>query len=418
MTVFQTIALLLSVAAAGAAINYGFLKLPSTVGLMTFSLVLSMFGLGLNHLGWIDLSGASQFVASVNFSSILLHGLLSFLLFAGGLQINLSDLKRYRTIVTVLSTLSVVVACFITGSIVWWVASIAGFPIPYIDALLFGALIAPTDPVAVMAILKETAMPNDLRVKIGSESLLNDGVGVVLFLALLGLAQHPHLEMAPERIGLLVLWSGWGGILMGLALGWIGLHILMLIDDYKVEVLITLALASGGYCLAEFAQVSAPITMVVAGLVIGNHGRILGMSNRTRKHVDMFWELLDEILNAVLFILMGLEMLVIKFEANQMPLGLAAIFGTLLGRYISVAIPVGLMRSHYDFGRGTVALLTWGGLRGGISIALALSLPNLPTKPVILTMTYLTVIFSVLLQGTTFKALAQRFVRTTPAPSD
>lgn len=410
MTAFQTIALLLAAAAAGACFNYSFLKMPATIGLMVFAMLVSFGGMSLNYMGLINLGEASHFVASLDFSNILLHGLLSFLLFAGALNINLADLKRHRAIVAILATVSVVIATLITGSLVWYAADWLGFSMPYIHALLFGALIAPTDPVAVMGILKDTKMSKDLQVKIGSESLLNDGVGVVMFIALLGIAQHPHLGISPTKILILLTWAGGGGVLMGLALGWIGLEILRRIDDYKVEVLVTLALAAGGYCISEFANVSAPIAMVATGLVIGNHGRVLGMSNRTRKHLDMFWELLDEILNGILFMLMGLEMIVITVTSTQMPMGVVAIAAVLVGRYISVVIPISLMRTRYGFGRGTITLLTWGGLRGGISIALALSLPPMPDKNLILAMTYVTVVFSVLIQGTTFRAVARAVV--------
>ncbi len=410
MTVFQTIALLLTAAAAGAYINIRFLRLPSTIGMMSFALLISFAGILLNRVGWIDLSHASTFVARIDFSNILLHGLLSFLLFAGALHINLDDLKKHKVIVAVLATLSVAIATFVTGTCVWYASDLLGYHFPYIDALLFGALISPTDPVAVMGILKDSKMSKNLQVKIGSESLLNDGVGVVIFLALLGIAKHPHMAIVPTQLLSMLIWEGGGAILLGLALGWVTLEILRSIDDYKVEVLVTLALAAGGYSLGEILKVSAPITMVVAGLIIGNHGRIMGMSNRTRKHVDMFWELIDEILNGILFMLMGLEMIVINIAPSHMPISLIAIAAMLLGRYISVALPIGLMRSHYGFGKGTVSLLTWGGLRGGISIALALSLPPMPNKDLILAMTYVTVVFSVLIQGTTFGSVVKAVV--------
>jgi len=410
MTVFQTIALLLTITAAGACFNYRILKLHASVGMMIYAMLISLGAILLNHFGILDLSSATAFVSSLNFPNILLHGLLSFLLFAGALNIHLGDLKKHRAIVALLATVSVVIATFITGSLVWLTADRLGFNIPYIDALMFGALISPTDPVAVMGILKETKMSADLRTKIGSESLLNDGVGVVTFLALLGIAEHPHLSISAAQIAVLTVWEGCGGILMGLALGWIGLQILRAIDDYKVEVLVTLALCAGGYCISEIANVSAPISMVATGLVIGNQGRILGMSSRTRRHLDMFWELLDEILNAILFMLMGLEMIVITITPSEMPMGLVAIAAVLIGRYISVMIPVSMMRKRYGFGSGTATLLTWGGLRGGISIALALSLPNLADKNLLLAMTYVTVVFSVLVQGTTFHRVARAVV--------
>lgn len=410
MTVFQTIALLITAAAAGACFNYSVLKLHASVGMMIFAMLISFGGIVLNYFDMIDLKTASTFVTNLDFSNILLHGILSFLLFAGALNINLADLKKHRTIVAILATVSVVIATFVTGTLVWAAAGKLGFTIPYIDALLFGALIAPTDPVAVMGILKDTNMSADLRTKIGSESLLNDGVGVVMFLALLGIAAHPHLSISPVKIAFLVLWEGGGGLLMGLALGWLGLQILRHIDDYKVEVLVTLALAAGGYCISEISNVSAPIAMVGSGLVIGNQGRVLGMSNRTRRHLDMFWELLDEILNGILFMLMGLEMIVITITPSQIPLGLAVIAAVLAGRFMSVIIPIAAMKKRYGFGRGTTTLLTWGGLRGGISIALALSLPAMADKNLILTMTYVTVVFSVLIQGTTFHKVAHMVI--------
>ena len=325
MTAFQTIALLISAAAAGAYINHQFLKMPATIGLMALALVISCCGIFANHFGLIDLHDASTFVAALDFPQILLHGLLSFLLFAGALHIDLSDLKKHRAIVAILATVSVVIATIATGSLVWLGAYWLGFTIPFIDALLFGALIAPTDPVAVMGILQHTKMSDDLRVKIGSESLLNDGVGVVMFLAILSIAQHPDTGIVPSHLAIMLVWESIGGVLLGLAIGWLGWQLLRSIDEYKVEVLVTLAIASGGYCLAEVAKVSAPLAMVAAGLVVGNHGRMLGMTSHTRRHVDMFWELLDEILNAVLFIMMGLEMMVITITPMQMPIGLVAI---------------------------------------------------------------------------------------------
>jgi CPA1 family monovalent cation:H+ antiporter len=417
MTSFQTIALLITLSALGTYINARLFKLPSTVGLMLFALLLSVAAIGLHRMGLVNLGATSAFVSGIDFSAILLHGMLSFLLFAGALHINLSELHRYRFIVGALATGSVVIATFVTGSIVWYVAHGFGFYFPYIYALVFGALIAPTDPVAVLSILQQTGMPKSLRVKIGCESLFNDGVGVVVFMALLGIAVAPDTTALPGfgEIASLLIWQGVGSVVLGLTLGWIAFRFLLTVDDYKVEVLLTLALTAGGYSLAEAIHVSAPITMVVAGLVIGNHGRLFGMSHKTRHNLDMFWELLDEILNAVLFMLMGLELLVITITRQHMILGLVAIAAMLIGRYISVAIPVYLMHFRYQFERGTSLLLTWGGLRGGISIALALSLPAVPEKDLILDMTYVVVIFSILFQGTTFGRVANYIVNKRPA---
>jgi len=411
MTAFQIIALLLTFAGLGAYINNRFLKLPATIGLMVFALLISLSAVGLNKLGLVNLNAASLLIGQIDFSDILLHGMLSFLLFAGAMHIDLSELKKRRAIVGILATVGVVIATFVTGSLVWVAAKGLGFTFPYIYALLFGALIAPTDPVAVLGILKETSMSKIFRVKIGSESLFNDGVGVVLFVLFLEIAANPHISSsAVQDIILLLIWSGVGSVILGLTLGWITYQFLSGIDDYKVETLLTLALAAGGYSLAEIVHVSAPITMVVAGLVIGNHGEIFGISHKRRRHLDMFWELLDEILNAVLFMLIGLEMMVIPISALHLAIGLAAILAMLVGRFISVAIPIYLMNFKYRFERGTIPLLTWGGLRGGISIALALSLPTGPEKDFILGMTYIVVVFSVLFQGTTFRHVAKAII--------
>ncbi|MDX2028825.1 MAG: sodium:proton antiporter [Alphaproteobacteria bacterium] len=407
MTAFQTLAILLTFAALGAYINKRFLRLPATIGLMFVALVMSLLAIGFNQLGWIDLRATSSFVAHIDFSAILLHGMLSFLLFAGAMHVDLAELRKYKTLVGILATLGVVMATFITGSLVWLAAGWLGFSFPYIYALLFGALISPTDPVAVLGILKETGISKSLRVQIGGESLLNDGVAVVLFLILLAIA-NPHMSKpSPPQIAFILAWAGIGGIALGLALGWLTFQALHSINDYKIEVMMTLALAAGGYALAEFVHVSGPLAMVAAGLILGNHGGAFGTSPKNRKHLDMFWEMLDETLNAVLFMLVGLEMMVITITSPHLAMGLIAIIAVLVGRFISVGLPVFIGRFRYKLQRGTIRLMTWGGLRGGIAIALALSLPPGPEKDLILGMTYLVVIFSVLFQGTTFRHLAQ-----------
>jgi CPA1 family monovalent cation:H+ antiporter len=401
MTAFQILALLLTFAALGSFVNAKYLKLPSTVGLMLVALLMSTGAIILNRFDWFDLGQVSAFVRQVDFSSLFLHGMLSFLLFAGALHINLSELKRFRIIVIVLATVGVVMATFITGGLVWGAASVLGISMPIVYALLFGALIAPTDPVAVLSVLKDSPVSKSLRIKIASESLFNDGAGVVVFLILLSVAAGGAVPSLPE-MAVSVVWQGIGSIALGAALGWLTCLLLHKIDDYKVEILLTLALVAGGYSIAEGAHVSGPITMVIAGLMIGNQGR-LSMSKKTREHLDVFWELLDEILNALLFMFMGLQLMVFAITAPHLAIGLAAIIATLVGRYLSVALPVVIMRTHYRFEKGTIRLMTWGGLRGGISIAMALALPPGPEKELILAMTYITVIFSILFQGTTFR---------------
>ena len=412
MNAFQTLALLLTFVAIGAFVNSRIFRLPATIGLMAFALMFSLLAVGLNELGWVDLHTASAFIANIDFSNILLHGMLSFLLFAGAIQINFSDLKKHHILVIVLATVGVVIATFVTGTLIWLVAGWFGLAFPYGYALLFGALISPTDPVAVLGILKQTAMSQNLRVKIGCESLLNDGVGVVLYILLLSIALHPHRPISTPGIALDLLWQGGGSVVLGIVLGLATHRFLKLVDDYKVEVLLTLALVSGGYALAEVINVSAPIAIVMAGLIIGNHSKKSGFVPKTRHHVDMFWELLEDILNTILFALIGLEMMVIHLTAQHLAIGLAAVIAVLGGRLVSVALPVSLMRLRYRFERGTITLLTWGGLRGGISIALALSLPPGPEKDLIIGMTYVTVVFSVLLQGTTFQHVVKAIVKS------
>ncbi|PZQ48075.1 MAG: sodium:proton antiporter [Micavibrio aeruginosavorus] len=402
MTVFEIIAVILSVAAIGGYINYRYIGFPPTIGHMAFALLLSVLAIFAGSMGWFDLDAARAVVNSIDFSEVVLHGLLSYLLFAGALHIRLDDLKSVKWAVGSLATIGVVMATFLIGTLIWWAAQWMGLPMPYVYALLFGALISPTDPIAVLSILKEAGASKSLSTKVGGESLFNDGVGVVLFLAILSAANNPdHFEVS--HVLLAFVEEGMGGLLLGGVLGWITYCLLRSIDDYKVEVLLTIALVTGGYALAEALHISAPLCMVAAGLIIGNQGRAHGMSDTTRQHIDVFWELVDEVLNAVLFLLIGLEILIVTLSSHTVQLGLIAIPIVLLARFVSVGLPVTVMRFFQAFDKGTVRLLTWGGLRGGLSIAMALSLPAGPEKPVILTMTYIVVLFSIFVQGLTFK---------------
>lgn len=411
MTLFQIIAALLTFAALGGYINHRFMRLPATIGHMFFALVVSVVAIVLSRFGIVDLSEATTFINSIDFADVLLHGLLSFLLFAGALHISLDDLKAVKWPVGILATVGVTLATFITGTMVWYASGFLGVQIPYIYALLFGALISPTDPIAVLAILKQVGATKKLYTKIGGESLFNDGVGVVIFLTILGVATG---KQQPEAAGIAMtfLREAAGGALLGGAFGWLTYRLLKSIDEYKVEVLLTLALVSGGYAVAEYLHVSAPICMVVAGLIVGNQGRALGMSDTTRENLDVFWELVDEVLNAILFMLIGLEIIVIAVTPQHIGLGLAAIAAVLAGRLISVAIPVAVMKLKVPFEKGTVSLMTWGGLRGGLSIAMALSLPTGPEKALIVPMTYIVVLFSILVQGTTFRPVLEKLTRT------
>ncbi|WP_133372149.1 cation:proton antiporter, partial [Sulfurirhabdus autotrophica] len=400
MTLFQIIAVLISMAAIASYLNHRFLRLPSTIGLMVIALLMSLCFVALGKLGLVELSHAAAFIRSIDFSEALLHGMLAFLLFAGALHVDLSDLASQKLPVAVLSTVGVVIATFITGALFWLGIHALGIDLPFIYALLFGALISPTDPIAVLGILKSAGAPKSLEIKITGESLFNDGIGVVIFLTILGIVVSGH-EPDFSHIALFLLEEAVGGIGLGLSLGWIVYRLLRSVDNYQVEVLLTLALAAGGYSLAEVIHVSAPIAIVVAGLAIGNHGRAFAMSEKTREHLDPFWELLDEILNAVLFVLIGLEVLAVTLDWNTVAAGIMSIVVVLIARFISVSIPVLAMQFKRTFTKGAIKILTWGGLRGGISIALALSLPPSEYRDLILAVTYMVVVFSILVQGLT-----------------
>ncbi|MBU6475012.1 MAG: sodium:proton antiporter [Alphaproteobacteria bacterium] len=402
MTPFQIIALLLIFVAVGGTINHQYFRLPATIGHMTFALILSLGALILYKLGLFDIMPVKAAIGGINFSEVLLHGMLSFLLFAGALQISLDDLKSVGTPVAVLATAGVLMATLITGTLVWAGAQWLGIALPYIYALLFGALISPTDPIAVLAIMKDAGLSKKLYAKIGSESLFNDGVGVVIFLTLLGIASGEQ-ALDPRAIAILLAQQSLGGLALGFLIGWVTESLLQRLDDYKVEALLTLALVTGGTTLAEFLHVSAPICMVAAGLTVGNSIPKNGKRGQDRERVDIFWELLDEIFNAVLFMLIGFELIVITITGQHLLLGGIAVGAMLLGRLVSVSIPIGLMSLQQQFEKGTIPLLVWGGLRGGLSIAMALSLPDGPEKGIILPVTYVVVLFSILVQGLSFR---------------
>ena len=400
MIIFNDIAILVCLAALFSFLNYRFLKLPPTIALMLISLLFSM---GIILLGKLGLHiGLRQIVAGIDFNMALMVGMLSFLLFAGALHVNLNDLLDNKIEVIIFATLGVVVSTVIVGTGVYFVFKLFGWSIAYRHCLLFGALISPTDPIAVMGTLKRAGAPVDLETKIAGESLFNDGIGVVVFIVLLDLAGGGHHLSVGHLVGLVVEEVA-GGVFLGLALGWIAFEALKRVDEYAVEILITLALVTGGYALALKLHMSGPITVVIAGLMIGNHGRRLAMSDNTREHLDMFWELVDEILNAVLFVLIGLEVMMISLSLEYQLMGLAAIPVTLLARLFCVSVPVLLLKPFRRFSPGTIRVLTWAGLRGGISVALALSLPAEPWRDVFLTMTYAVVAFSLLVQGMTVR---------------
>jgi len=404
MHLFDLIAILITLTAAFAYINFCYLRLPTTIGVMVISLAMSIVILLLDQTGLAVSTTVEGMLSQVDFDETLMHGMLSFLLFAGALHVNLDDLARKRWIIGSMATLGIVISTFLVGTLTWFVLNWFNFRIDYIYCLLFGALISPTDPIAVLSILRSVGVPKSLETKITGESLFNDGVGVVIFIILVSLA-FGESDFSVGTMASLFLQEAVGGALFGLIAGYVTYRLLSRVDNYQVEILLTLALVTGGYALALALHISGPIAVVVAGLMIGNQGRMLAMSNLTREHLDTFWELIDEILNAVLFVLIGLEVLIIKLSTEIFLLGAVIILIVLLGRFVSVGVPVRLLQGYREFSPHAIKILTWGGLRGGISVALALSLPAGPERDLILSITYIVVVFSILVQGLTISKL-------------
>jgi CPA1 family monovalent cation:H+ antiporter len=408
MYLFDILAILVSLSAVLSWLNYRFLKLPTAIGLMFSALATSIVLLALGPFSGGLEDQVRLMLDSVDFNETLLHGMLSFLLFAGALHVNLDDLAQQRWTIAILATASVIGATLLIGVGSLWLFGLIGLDLPLMACLVFGALISPTDPIAVLGILKGAGAPKRLETKITGESLFNDGVAVVVFLVLLQLpAGGADLTTIADALKLFTV-EAVGGALYGLLLGAVAYWMLKRVDDYTVEVLITLAVTTAGYDLAEKVHISAPIAIVVAGLLIGNHGRAFAMSDRTREHLDTFWELVDEILNAILFLLIGLEVLVLSLREEYLLAGAGAIPLVLLARLISVGLPIGIMRRFRSFSSGTVTILTWGGLRGGISIAMALSLPASEERSALVTVTYVVVAFAILVQGLTLGSVVRR----------
>ncbi|MGB7932380.1 MAG: sodium:proton antiporter [Gammaproteobacteria bacterium] len=416
MNLFHIMAILISLAALFSFFNYRYLRLPTAIGLMLIALLASLGLVLLGPYAYGVKEYAGQLLHAVDFDETLLHGMLSFLLFAGAIHINLADLAKQRWAIAILATASVLGATFIIGYLSYWWFGFLGMNIPFIYCLLFGALISPTDPIAVLGILKSAGATKSLETKITGESLFNDGVAVVVFLVILSVATGGH-DVSAGSILWLFLQEAVGGVVYGLAIGALAYWMLKQVDDYSVEVLITLALTMGGYALGEVLHLSAPIAIVVAGLLIGNHGRSFAMSDRTREHLDTFWELIDEILNAVLFVLIGMEVLLLAYREEYLYAGILAILIALFARLVSVGIPIGLMRRTRSFSPMVITILTWGGLRGGISVALALSLPAGEVRDALVTVTYVVVAFSIVVQGLSIGPLV-RYAQARPKPRE
>ncbi len=403
MSLVETITVLVCLAALFSYVNERFLKLPATIGLMALGLSFSLVMVALGTIGIPVHRQAVAFMQRIDFNETLMHGLLSFLLFAGALHFNVRNLFGQKWFIGTLASVGVALSTCLVGVLTYYAFGLIDVEIPFLYCLLFGALISPTDPIAVLGILKKAGAPKSLETKIVGESLFNDGVGVVVFLVLLGVATRGMTD--PADVGLLFLEEVGGGALLGAALGFLTATMMRTIDDYRVEILLTLALVMGGYALADALHMSGPIAVVVAGLVIGSHARHSAMSETTRQYLDTFWELVDELLNAVLFVLIGLEILALTFEGRYLAAGLIGIPIVLAARFISVAVPLHLFRLWRTFSPYAAIILTWGGLRGGISVAMALSLPPGQVRDAIVGATYVIVVFSILVQGLTIERL-------------
>lgn len=407
MDIFHIITVLLTFSAVFSYLNYLYLHLPRTIGLMFAALMLSLGMMGLSHLGWGVEAQALNIVGRIDFNRFLLHGILSFLLFAGALDVEANELMVQKWEVVTLATVGVVLSTFLIGAGTWAILSLLNLEIPFIFCLLFGALISPTDPVAVLNILKTIHAPKNLETQMAGEALFNDGVGVVVFVVILRTAVGGHGSFG--EAALLFAQEAFGGVLFGLGVGYIAYQMLKRVDNYQVEVLITLGLVTGGYALADALHTSGPLAIVAAGILIGNQGRAFAMSETTRRNLDTFWELIDEVLNAILFILIGLEVFALELTTQHILAGLALIPVVLLARMTSVGVPFSFLRRRKPSPPNVVKILTWGGLRGGIAVALALSIPPGPERGILLVGTYIVVIFSILVQGLTTEKLVRKW---------
>ena len=415
-SVFQIIAGLLTLTALFAWLNHRWFKLPNNVGLLLMglaaSLVLVAFEILVPDVAiYADLHA---YIEKIDFSETLLNGMLAFLLFAGALQIDLSVLRDRAWTVGAMATLGVIVSIAVIAVAFWAAAQLLSFPLPFTWALVFGALISPTDPIAVLGVLKEARVAKTLEMDMAGESLFNDGVGVVMFTILLAVALGASGESGVDlvELGRLFFVEALGGGALGLITGYIAYRAMCAIDDYPIEVLISLALVTGTYAVAQRLHLSGPIAVVVAGVLIGNRGAVYAMSETTQRYLFDFWSLIDEILNSVLFLLIGLEVLVLTFNPSLVPMALLAVPIVLLARLIAVAVPVTALSVRTRFVKGTIPILTWGGVRGGISVALALSIPNVPERPLILAATYVVVLFSIVVQGLSLPKVVKKLSRS------
>ena len=415
MELYYTFSILIVLASFFAYLNLRFLKLPGTIGIMIIAMLVSV---GIRLLGDYYFPATTKhffaLIKEFDFNEILMGAMLNFLLFAGALHVNMSDLKEQKVPIIIYSTVSVVLSALIISVLFYYIAPVFGIKIPYIFCLVFGTLISPTDPIVVLGVLKQAKVPKRIETKIVGESLFNDGVAVVMFAVVLKMATDPTFDMSFSSIAWLFAKEGIGGLLLGAVLGFTASRVIKKIDDYKVSVLITLSIVMGGFLIAQSLHVSSPLAMVVAGLIIGNYGKKVAMSDETKDYLEKFWELIDEILNAILFLFIGFELLLLPDLNKQLVIGFVAIFIVLFSRIASIVLPWKFFDIFKFFGiksaynKGSLMVLVWGGIRGGVSIALVLSMPEGEYKNLLLEVTYIVVLFSIVVQGLTVGKLAKK----------
>ena len=407
MELYYSFSVLIVLASLFAYINYRVLKLPSTIGIMVIAIIVSVIlvASGDNFLPKTT-NGLIKLVNSLDFTEVLMGAMLNFLLFAGGIHVNIKDLKEQFGPVVIFSTVGVIISTFAVAFGTFYLLPLVGIQMPFIYCLVFGALISPTDPVAVLSILKQANVSKSLETKVAGESLFNDGMAVVVFTVVLQLAIGKDIDLNVENIGLLLLREAGGGLLLGVLLGYSASRALRVVDDYIISVLITLSVVMGGYLIAREMHISAPLAMVAAGLFMGNFSESFKMKSETQDYLIKFWELIDEIMNAVLFLFIGFELLLIKDLNEYLVAGGICIMIVLLARWIAIFIPTKFMAFKYRFSPQTVKVLVWGGIRGGVCIALALSIPVNEYSQIIISITYCVVVFSIIVQGLTIAKVA------------
>jgi len=408
MELYYSFSVLIVLASVFAYINLRYLKLPSTIGVMLIAMCASVVLVITGNLFPKTFNEFSTLIRDVDFTEVLMGAMLNFLLFAGAIHINLKDLREQRGPIVIFSTISVIISTFAVGGLLFYLVPFLGYDIPFIYCLLFGALISPTDPIAVLGILKKANVKKSLETKVAGESLFNDGVAVVVFAVILQLARGRDFEISFGNISWLLIKEAIGGFLLGALLGLLASKAMKKVDDYQVSVLLTLSVVMGGYLIAHAIHISGPLTMVAAGLVIGNYGKKTAMSDTTKDYLNKFWELIDDILNSILFLFIGFELLLIPNILNYWAIGFATIVIVLLSRFLSIWIPVLIIPFKEKFNSGTIKLLVWGGLRGGVSIALVLSIDEGPNKQLLLAITYFVVVFSIVVQGLTVGKVASK----------